>query len=94
MLRNGLEPWHLLVMLAIVLLLFGSKKLPEMARGLGKSMRILKAETRAMREDDASADESGQNITASSRAVEAPHDAVTPASTVTAAEIPQPRNGA
>ncbi|MFF2081181.1 Sec-independent protein translocase subunit TatA [Kitasatospora sp. NPDC058162] len=52
MLRNGLEPWHLLVVLAVVVLLFGSKKLPEMARGLGKSMRILKAETAAMREED------------------------------------------
>ncbi|MFI9328283.1 Sec-independent protein translocase subunit TatA [Kitasatospora sp. NPDC052868] len=55
MLRNGLEPWHLLVVLAVVILLFGSKKLPEMARGLGKSMRILKAETKALREDDAPA---------------------------------------
>ncbi|MFD8750641.1 Sec-independent protein translocase subunit TatA [Kitasatospora sp. NPDC059577] len=51
MLRNGLEPWHLLVMVAVLVLLFGSKKLPEMARGLGKSMRILKSETAAMRED-------------------------------------------
>ncbi|MFF2149673.1 Sec-independent protein translocase subunit TatA [Kitasatospora sp. NPDC058190] len=52
MLRNGLEPWHLLIVLAVVVLLFGSKKLPDMARGLGKSMRILKAETAAMREED------------------------------------------
>ncbi|MFE3878455.1 Sec-independent protein translocase subunit TatA [Kitasatospora sp. NPDC059146] len=52
MLRNGLEPWHLLVVLVVVVLLFGSKKLPDMARGLGKSMRILKAETAAMREED------------------------------------------
>ncbi|MFD0348109.1 Sec-independent protein translocase subunit TatA [Kitasatospora aburaviensis] len=43
-------------MLAVVVLLFGSKKLPEMARGLGKSMRILKAETKALREDEAPAD--------------------------------------
>ncbi|GAA2829736.1 Sec-independent protein translocase subunit TatA [Kitasatospora sp. CM 4170] len=53
MLRNGLEPWHLLVVVAVVVLLFGSKKLPDMARGLGKSMRILKAETAAMREAEA-----------------------------------------
>lgn len=52
MLRNGLEPWHLLVVVAVVVLLFGSKKLPDMARGLGKSLRILKAETAAMREGD------------------------------------------
>ncbi|MFG3056727.1 Sec-independent protein translocase subunit TatA [Kitasatospora sp. NPDC048239] len=56
MLRNGLEPWHLLVVVAVVVLLFGSKKLPDMARGLGRSMRILKAETAAMREDAASPD--------------------------------------
>ncbi len=58
MLRNGLEPWHLLVVLAVVILLFGSKKLPDMARGLGKSMRVLKAETAAMREDGPAPEES------------------------------------
>ncbi|MGW3044318.1 Sec-independent protein translocase subunit TatA [Kitasatospora sp. NPDC001159] len=57
MLRNGLEPWHVLVMVAVLVLLFGSRKLPEMARGLGKSMRILKAETAAMREDHSSVEE-------------------------------------
>ncbi|MDV9178540.1 Sec-independent protein translocase subunit TatA [Streptomyces sp. W16] len=51
MLRNGLEPWHLLVVAIMVILLFGSKKLPEAARGLGKSMRILKSEAKAMKEE-------------------------------------------
>ena len=51
MFRNGLEPWHILVMVAVLVLLFGSKKLPEMARGLGKSMRILKAETKGLTGD-------------------------------------------
>lgn len=51
MLRNGLEPWHLLIVAIVVLALFGSKKLPDTARALGKSMRILKSETRAMKED-------------------------------------------
>ncbi|WP_033823166.1 Sec-independent protein translocase subunit TatA [Kitasatospora sp. MBT63] len=53
MLRNGFEPWHILIVVAVVVLLFGSKKLPEMARGLGRSLRILKAETAALREDGA-----------------------------------------
>jgi sec-independent protein translocase protein TatA len=35
-----------------VVLLFGAKKLPEMARGLGQSMRILKAETRGLQDDE------------------------------------------
>lgn len=36
-----------LILLFIVVLLFGAKKLPELARGLGRSMRILKDEVRA-----------------------------------------------
>ncbi|MET7981851.1 MULTISPECIES: Sec-independent protein translocase subunit TatA [unclassified Streptomyces] len=51
MLRNGLEPWHLLIVAIVIILMFGSKKLPEAARGLGKSMRILKSEAKAMKDD-------------------------------------------
>ncbi|MEU9990166.1 Sec-independent protein translocase subunit TatA [Streptomyces sp. NPDC007971] len=58
MLRNGLEPWHLLVVAVVIIVLFGSKKLPEAARGLGKSMRILKSEAKAMKEDGATPAES------------------------------------
>lgn len=55
MLRNALEPWHVAIIVLVCLMVFGSKKLPEMARGLGKSARILKAEARALREDAPSA---------------------------------------
>ncbi|MFJ3697788.1 Sec-independent protein translocase subunit TatA [Streptomyces sp. NPDC090052] len=51
MLRNGLEPWHLLIVAIVVMVMFGSKKLPDTARALGKSMRILKSEAKAMKED-------------------------------------------
>ncbi|GAA1893294.1 Sec-independent protein translocase subunit TatA [Streptantibioticus ferralitis] len=51
MLRNGLEPWHLIVVVVVVFLLFGAKRLPDTARSLGKSLRILKSETRALKED-------------------------------------------
>jgi len=47
---------ELLIIAAVILLLFGAKKLPDMARSLGRSARILKAETRGMREDDAAAE--------------------------------------
>ncbi len=50
--RNAVQPWHLLVVLVVCLLVFGSKKLPDMARSLGRSMRILKSEARALRADD------------------------------------------
>ncbi|WP_066938770.1 Sec-independent protein translocase subunit TatA [Streptomyces sp. NBRC 110611] len=51
MLRNGLEPWHLLIVAIVVIVLFGSKKLPDTARALGKSLRILKSEAKAMKDD-------------------------------------------
>ncbi|MFD6278032.1 Sec-independent protein translocase subunit TatA [Streptomyces sp. NPDC060209] len=53
MLRNGLEPWHLMILAIVVIVLFGSKKLPDSARALGQSLRILKSETKAMKEDGA-----------------------------------------
>ncbi|MFF6957247.1 Sec-independent protein translocase subunit TatA [Streptomyces sp. NPDC008317] len=51
MLRNGLEPWHLLVVALVVIVLFGSKRLPDSARALGKSLRILKSETKALKDE-------------------------------------------
>ncbi|MCC8477432.1 Sec-independent protein translocase subunit TatA [Streptomyces filamentosus] len=51
MLRNGLQPWHLLILAVVVIAVFGSKKLPDTARALGKSMRILKSEARAMKDE-------------------------------------------
>jgi len=41
-----------LIILVVVLLLFGSAKLPQLARSLGKSARILKAETKGLHDDD------------------------------------------
>ncbi|MFF3640322.1 Sec-independent protein translocase subunit TatA [Streptomyces sp. NPDC002564] len=53
MIRNALEPWHLLIVAIVVIALFGSKRLPDAARSVGKSMRILKSETRALKEEGA-----------------------------------------
>ncbi|MFE2877482.1 Sec-independent protein translocase subunit TatA [Streptomyces roseus] len=49
MIRNALEPWHLALLLVVCVLVFGSKKLPDMARSVGRSMRILKSEAQALR---------------------------------------------
>jgi sec-independent protein translocase protein TatA len=42
-----------LVILAIVVLVFGAAKLPDLARGTGQALRIFKAETKGLRDDDA-----------------------------------------
>ncbi|PZG11129.1 Sec-independent protein translocase subunit TatA [Nonomuraea aridisoli] len=44
-------PEIILILVALVLL-FGAKKLPDLARGVGRSLRIFKAETSKMAEDD------------------------------------------
>lgn len=43
-LLNNLTGWHALIILAVVLLLFGAAKLPALARSVGQSMKIVKAE--------------------------------------------------
>lgn len=55
MLRNALEPWHILIVVLVLVVVFGSKKLPDTARALGKSLRILKSETKAMKDEGAPA---------------------------------------
>src|SRR6478735_7793765 len=49
---GGLSWWHWLIIIAVFILLFGAKKLPDAARGLGRSLRILKSEVSAMHDDD------------------------------------------
>lgn len=48
---GGLQPWHWLIVIAVFVLLFGAKKLPDAARSLGKSMRIFKSEIKEMQSD-------------------------------------------
>ena len=49
---QNIKGWELIVILAVILLLFGAKRLPDAARGLGRSMRIFKSEIKAAQDDD------------------------------------------
>ena len=53
---NSLKPWHLLVLAIVFLILFGSKRLPDSARSLGRSLRIFKSEIQEMNKDDSKED--------------------------------------
>jgi sec-independent protein translocase protein TatA len=37
-----LEPWHIIIIIAVILLFFGGKKIPELMKGLGKGMKEFK----------------------------------------------------
>jgi sec-independent protein translocase protein TatA len=45
---GALRPWHIIVLVAVLVLLFGAKRLPGAARSLGRSLRIIKAETKGL----------------------------------------------
>ncbi len=51
---GNFKGWEWIIILVLALVLFGgAKKLPEAARGLGRSLRIFKAETKGLVNDDA-----------------------------------------
>ncbi|MBN9158630.1 MULTISPECIES: Sec-independent protein translocase subunit TatA [unclassified Microbacterium] len=88
----GLNGWHLVIILAVILLLFGAAKLPALAKSMGQSARVFKGEMKAMKDEDAASDAAAaapqapattalptpvQNASADTTAVTPPHDAGT-----------------
>ncbi len=49
--------WELVLIVLVILLLFGAKKLPELARGSGRALRIFKSETKGLIDDDDDVDD-------------------------------------
>ena len=50
----NLGPWEIVIIALVVLMLFGWKKLPDMARSLGRSARVFKSEVNEMKQDNKS----------------------------------------
>jgi sec-independent protein translocase protein TatA len=76
------SPWKILIVAVVLIVLFGSKKLPHAARSLGQSMRILKKEVQGLHEDQ-SADEA-----ASPSGIAGASDAVPPSAAIAAHQQP------
>ena len=49
---SNLRGWEWVILLLIVLLLFGARKLPDLARSVGKSMKIFKSEVKDLKGED------------------------------------------
>ena len=65
---GGLTGWHLLIILAVILLLFGAPKLPALAKSIGQSMRIFKGEVDEMKKDGKDGKDAGDGTTDASTA--------------------------
>jgi sec-independent protein translocase protein TatA len=48
---RGLEGWHIVLIVVVAVLLFGTRKLPDAARSVGQSLRIFKSEMKAASQD-------------------------------------------
>ena len=57
---NLFKPSHIIFLLIVVILLFGYKKLPDIARSVGQSMKVFKKEIKELRDDDDSKDPQAQ----------------------------------
>ena len=62
--------WELVLVVLVIMVLFGAKRLPDASRSLGRSLRIFKAETKGLRDDD--------KDTTTTTAYDARHDVVPP----------------
>lgn len=84
MFRNLFDGWHIIVLAIVILLLFGWKKMPDMARSFGRSARILKSEVDGMKEDSKS-QAAGQTVKGQAAT---PPQPPTPAAPAAAAPTP------
>lgn len=90
MLRGALEPWHIIIIVALLFVLFGAKRMPDASRSLARSMKIFKSEIKDLRGDEdetvtpeiTATPESAQPVTAPRSGATAV--TVAPASTVAA----------
>ena len=55
------EPSHWLLLILVVILLFGAKRLPDSARALGRSLRIFKSEVKELNKEDKKSEEEGKS---------------------------------
>ena len=49
---GAFKPWHWIVILVLLILLFGANKLPDIASNLGQSLKVFKKEVKELREED------------------------------------------
>ena len=87
--RGLFEGWHLIILVALLVLLFGFRRLPDAARSLGRSMRIFKSEVDEMKNDGKSA---ASKDTVKGEAVREPSDPTPEASAVREDNSPRTDN--
>lgn len=84
-----LGPWEILIIAVVVLILFGSKKMPDAARSIGRSLRIFKTEVKGLHDDEPATPTTAPPAQLPASAPAPPVEQTRPATT--AGERPDPR---
>ena len=89
---GDLTGWHLVIILAVVLLLFGAAKLPALAKAVGQSAKIFKSEVKGLHDDDAKPGVTADSTATPAAAATPPQPAplVTPAESAAAPDVVPP----
>lgn len=83
---GNMRGFEWIILIALIVLLFGAKRLPDAARGLGRSLRIFKAETKGLVEDGKNAPAADAAAPGTVASVEAPASPVVDAAPATSPE--------
>jgi sec-independent protein translocase protein TatA len=78
MFGKGIGAPEIILILVVLILLFGAKRLPDAARSLGRSMRIFKSEVKEMRTDEEATPQQEQPREVEGRVIDSPHSAQSP----------------
>ncbi|MGN6636780.1 MAG: Sec-independent protein translocase subunit TatA [Oryzihumus sp.] len=90
--RGLFEGWHFVLLIALVIVIFGWKRLPDAARSLGRSMRIFKSEVQEMKNDGKPSQSAASSDTVRGETVDPTQQAARPVGDPTqppAGEAPQ-----
>ena len=86
----NLGGWEFVILIGILVLLFGAKRLPDMARSIGQSARVFKGEMKGMRsDDDQTGKRSGSPAAAGDPVALPPASTPPPAPPANSADTPQ-----
>ncbi len=89
MFRNGLQGWHVIVLVVVILLLFGAQRLPGLARSVGESLRIFKKEIKDVADDGTPKDPAtGTPVTGTAPGTVTPPSSTMPSTTQPPSTMP------
>ena len=74
--KGLIEPWHIVILILVLVVLFGGKKMPDAARSLGRSMRIFKSEVEEMKKDGKSTPSAASSDTVKGETVHPTQDPI------------------